>query len=121
MRKSDKKIDNQIRAILTELCESYFESIEGFKWLTHIVNYSNFPNSFKVICIFEQKNDIEQFLLLTSTANVNKNKVLTILNNKLVSAGIKITKFDKLMKFDDEQSCLAEHNGNWANRLAARY
>ena len=121
MRKSDKKIDNQIRAILTDLCESYFETIDGFKWLTHIVNYSNFPSSFKIICIFEQKNDIEQFLSLTDTANISKNKVLTILNDKLVGAGIKITKLDKLLKFDDEQSCLVEHNGNWANRLAARY
>lgn len=121
MRKTDKKIDNQIRQILTELCEDYFESVSGFKWLTHLVDYSNFPSSLKVICIFEQQTDIDQFLSLPTTANINQIQLLSVLNKKLTDVAIKIKKLDKLMQFDNEMSCLTEHNGNWANRLKTSY
>lgn len=126
MRKSDKKIDNQIRALLTKLCEEYYESIPGFKWLTHVVNYSAFPNSLKVICVFESKELVEQFLVLNnqvkdSRTKINHSTTLSILNIELNSIGVKINKLDKLIRYDDENSCLNEHNGNWADRIKARY
>ena len=43
MRKTDKKIDNQLRLVLTEACEVALKDIDGFQWLTHLVNYANFP------------------------------------------------------------------------------
>ena len=57
MRKSDKKIENQIREVLTDVCEDTLKSYEGFLWVTHTVNYSSFPQSLKIICVFETSQD----------------------------------------------------------------
>ena len=51
MRKTDKKMDNQLRHVLTEVCEVALKDINGFQWLTHVVNYSNFPKSLQVVCV----------------------------------------------------------------------
>jgi len=45
MRKTDKKRDNTLRLALTEVCDIALKDIAGFQWLTHCVNYSNFPQS----------------------------------------------------------------------------
>ncbi len=61
MRKSDKKIENQIREVLTDVCEDTLKSYEGFLWVTHTVNYSSFPQSLKIICVFETGQDRANF------------------------------------------------------------
>lgn len=55
MRKTDKKIDNQLRNVLTEVCEIALNEYEGFQWLTHSVNYKQFPQSLKIILVFNNK------------------------------------------------------------------
>ena len=49
MRKTDKKIDKQIISALTEVCDSALKAFTGFEWLTHRVNYTNFPKSLKIM------------------------------------------------------------------------
>ncbi|HCC80946.1 MAG TPA: Fis family transcriptional regulator, partial [Methylophaga sp.] len=44
MRKTDKKIDNELRLKLTDVCEQGLKNIAGFQWLTHLVNYDDYPN-----------------------------------------------------------------------------
>ena len=39
MRKTDKKIDNNLRIVLTEVCEIALKEVTGFQWLTHLVDY----------------------------------------------------------------------------------
>src|SRR5690554_2918550 len=58
MRKSDKKIDNNIRKTLTNACEIALEQVDGFKWLTHFVNYDYFPEGLAVVCVFDTKSDL---------------------------------------------------------------
>lgn len=53
MRKSDRKRDNAIREALTEVCESALERDDGFQWLTHTVDYDRFPESLRVLCIYQ--------------------------------------------------------------------
>jgi len=120
MRKSDKKLDNQIRVILTELCEGYYEQVNGFNWLTHVVDYNSFPNSLNVICVFDTQNDIDQFLALGNDVKVNNTVVLSLLNQQLNAIGVKVKKLDKLIRYDDEKTCSLEHNGNWTIRLNTR-
>jgi hypothetical protein len=52
MRKTDKKLDNTIRAELTEICEYALSHTQGFLWLTHTVDYQRFPSSLEVRCVF---------------------------------------------------------------------
>lgn len=62
MRKTDKKIENNIRKALTNVCELASSWNIGFKWLTHTVNYENFERSFHVMCVFENKEVLLSFL-----------------------------------------------------------
>ena len=38
MRKSDKKIENQLRLTLTDVCETALKRFNGFEWLTHLLH-----------------------------------------------------------------------------------
>lgn len=66
MRKSDKKVENQLRIALTEVCEAALKNGNGFQWLTHQVNYSNFPKSLQVICVFDINESLARFMKTTS-------------------------------------------------------
>jgi hypothetical protein len=60
MRKSDKKIDNRIRLSLTEVCEHALTHIQGFQWLTHHADYQRFPESLRVICVFDTNESLTE-------------------------------------------------------------
>ncbi len=63
MRKSDKKVENLIRNVLTEVCEDTLKGYDGFLWVTHTVQFSNFPQSLKIVCVFETNQDRAEFLV----------------------------------------------------------
>ncbi len=63
MRKSDKKVENLIRNVLTEVCEDTLKGSDGFLWVTHTVQFSNFPQSLKIVCVFETNQDRAEFLV----------------------------------------------------------
>jgi hypothetical protein len=63
MRKTDKKHENKIRIALTQVCESSLKDISGFNWLTHTINYQNFPQSLHVTCVFADQESIRQYQL----------------------------------------------------------
>ena len=53
MKKTAKKIDNSICLALTQLCETKLKQVDGFQWITHSVNYKQFPSSLLVTCLFD--------------------------------------------------------------------
>lgn len=55
MRKSDKKMENQIIRQLTEVCEAMKPRLSGFIWLTHTVDYQRFPASLTVTLVFDEQ------------------------------------------------------------------
>ncbi|MGR5296355.1 Fis family transcriptional regulator [Vibrio mediterranei] len=63
MRKSDKKVENLIRDVLTEVCEGTLKSYDGFLWVTHTVKFDSFPQSLKIVCVFETNQDRAIFLM----------------------------------------------------------
>ncbi|BDR16258.1 Fis family transcriptional regulator [Vibrio sp. STUT-A11] len=63
MRKSDKKVENLIRDVLTEVCEDTLKGYDGFLWVTHTVKFSSFPQSLEIVCVFETNQDREKFLV----------------------------------------------------------
>jgi hypothetical protein len=71
MRKSDKKIDNLIREVLTEVCENTLKSYEGFLWVTHKVKFPSFPQSLQIICVFESNQDRANFLMSDGQQHVS--------------------------------------------------
>lgn len=112
MKKTDKKLENTLVTVLTRVCEDSLKNIDGFQWLTHLVNYKDFPRSLTIICIFDTQDQITQL------KDSRQHEIL--LNNimdQLKNAGIELVKKQKHIKFDSEEACSLQHAGNWANRL----
>ncbi|TLU61104.1 hypothetical protein FE810_15650 [Thalassotalea litorea] len=108
MRKTDKKLDNEIRKALTQACEIALEQHTGFQWLTHIVNYDNFPASLRVICVFATN---QQLLA------ANKTEITNLITTKLGSINVPLKTPSKHISFDSEENCSVNHNGKWGDRL----
>jgi hypothetical protein len=112
MKKTDKALENTLVKVLTQVCEESLKSIEGFKWLTHLVDYKDFPRSLTVICIFETQDQIAGLLHSPLHENLMNNII-----DRLSGAGIQLPKKYKHIKFDSEDACHFEHAGNWNRRL----
>ncbi|NRA52999.1 MAG: Fis family transcriptional regulator [Gammaproteobacteria bacterium] len=112
MRKTDKKIDNQLRLELTEVCDIALKEIDGFQWLTHTVNYANFPKSLKIICVFETNQQLASF-----TASSSKKMLSSLIQSMLSGMAVKCKNVESFILYDTEQNCDQQHNGNWASRL----
>tara|TARA_R110002049_G_scaffold95572_5_gene234754 strand:+ start:1156 stop:1500 length:345 start_codon:yes stop_codon:yes gene_type:complete len=113
MRKTDKKLENQLRLILTDVCETALKEIHGFQWLTHLVNYAHFPKSLKVVCIFDTNEHLADFL-----SEVTSRKGLeSLMQKKLTEISINVKNITEQIAYDTEENCEREHNGNWTVRL----
>ena len=108
MKKSDKYIDKVLIQALTEVCEIAKVEYDGFQWLTHFVNYSSFPSSLIVVCIYDTNQQL---------ANTNVNGLRVLIKEKLISIDIHIKDLHKQINFDTEEDCYLEHNGNWNIRF----
>ena len=113
MRKSDKKFDNELRKALTKLCENELETLDGFQWLTHTVNYPNVESSLKVICVFDLNENLERFM----SSNENS-KIESLILKTVSDLNIKLKNTSKQLVFDTEENCTRFNNGNWSQRLA---
>tara|TARA_R110000787_G_scaffold99044_1_gene203502 strand:- start:226 stop:567 length:342 start_codon:yes stop_codon:yes gene_type:complete len=113
MRKSDKKIDNQIIKALTEVCQLALEDIDGFEWLTHSVNFDIFPASLKVICVFDTNSKLANYI-----ASSNNLRLTSLITDSLADIGIKIQDVKQQVTLDSEENCTLHHDGNWRKRLS---
>lgn len=83
MRKTDKKRDNELRKALIDTCDFALHNIVGYKWITHTVNYNEFPGSLIITCMFEDKKDAENAFQqgdLSSLIKKNLNDISIVLN-----------------------------------------
>ena len=94
MRKNDKKIENQLRITLTEVCDFALDNITNYKWISHSVNYTAFPQSLIVTCAFGSQQ---------SLADIKETQEDVLLKELIVSklnaVGIKINDMQKQIKF----------------------
>jgi len=112
MRRTDKKIDNQLRLVLTDVCETALKEINGFLWLTHLVNYAHFPKTLKIVCIFDTDENLAGFVSQTSRTDLE-----SLIQMTLAEIDIDLKKITNHISYDTEENCDREHNGNWAARL----
>jgi hypothetical protein len=112
LTKTNKKIDANICKALTLACESSLHTVPGFLWLTHRVNYTNFPGSLVVTCVFSSNNDI------TAMQNQQFDQVLRkTIQTHLLKTGVVLKNINNGVRFDSEEACLQQHNGDWESRL----
>lgn len=113
MRKSDKKTENQLRITLTSVCDSALKAFDGFKWLTHVVNYEKFPQSLQIVCVFDTNSNVSTFV------EKNNARVLdSLIQAKLFEIGISLKNITNHITYDTEENCEKYHNGKWADRLS---
>jgi hypothetical protein len=112
--KTQKKIDNNLRLALTDACEEFLQDIPGFQWLTHQANYSDFPASLLVCCVFDTHASQQQ-------ANDNSHPKLMrkCIQAKLLKIGVKFKSLQQQIIFDNEEACAKQHEGNWLQRLTS--
>ncbi|MBL4798694.1 MAG: Fis family transcriptional regulator [Oleispira sp.] len=112
MKKTDKLLENTLVTLLTRVCEQSLKSLDGFQWLTHLVNYKDFPRSLTIICVFDTKDQVSK--LLTSP---NHQYLVSMIVEQLKTAGIQLPNAKKQIQFDSEEACNKEHAGKWNRRL----
>ena len=108
MRKTDKKIENALRAALTEACDIAQERYDGFEWLTHFANYDYFPGSLSVVCIYDSNEHL---------AKSDLDGLRTLIKEKLATIDIKIKDIRQHVRFDTEENCKNENDGKWHERF----
>ena len=94
MRKSDKKIDNQIRIVLTDLCENKLKAIEGFQWISHKANYSQFPSTLVISCAFDNEEHFNN-----TTTNTLKSDIAQWVKHALSKANVHLKDPQKHLRF----------------------
>ncbi|MFQ3197383.1 MAG: hypothetical protein ACI8R9_001532 [Paraglaciecola sp.] len=112
MKKTVKKLDNNVIKALTLACEIAKDKIPGFKWLTHTASYDCFPGSLAVFCVFDtqaslyqaQKDELELYLR-------------RVIQGQLLKVGINLKDARHLVRLDSEEACDAQNQGNWEQRL----
>ena len=112
MKKADKKVENCTRKALIEVCELALDEVAGFKWITHFANYSSFPGSLSVVCVFDSNSD------LSKAYDTHKDDFLrSLIKEKLSNVGIHIKNIRQHVNFDTEEACKNEHGGKWQERF----
>lgn len=101
-------MDKALVKALTEVCDIALKDYDGFEWVTHSVNYNNFPESLSVVCVFDTNEQLER---------TDLGGIYTLINEKLLSIGIKLNDIRRHVDFDTEENCAVENNGNWKERF----
>ena len=114
MNKTLKKLDNNIIKALTQVCEQAKQEVAGFEWLTHSADYSNFPSSLKVTCVFDTEHSLK-----CMQANQQDTWFRKCIHRHLFKAGILLKDASRHVFFDSEEACLLDHDGDWKRRLVA--
>lgn len=112
MRKTDRKTENMLIRALTEACEIAQDRFEGFTWLTHFANYSRFPASLAVVCVYDTNAQL---------AKTDREGMRSLIKAELASAGIQLTDVRRQVRFDTEENCNQENKGKWNERFRAGY
>lgn len=112
MRKSDKKIEKTLICALKEACEIALDEFDGFKWLTHFANYSYFPGSLSIVCVFDTNENLSKMYQKDKGDNLR-----ALLKERLELAGIEIRDIRTHVNFDTEEKCKRENDGKWHERF----
>lgn len=94
MRKSDKKIDNNLRKALTDVCDFALQYSDGYQWITHSVNYQRFPNSLIITCMFTDQQSAQNAQ--------QQGKLSTIIQQKLQDIGVYLKDSSRQIRFNFE-------------------
>ncbi len=106
-----KKREASLIKALTIVCEDAKGWADGFEWLTHTVRYNHFPGSLLVTCVFSSDAQMQ-------AAEALKPKFCKAVHAQLLKMGVVLKQPNRHVRFDSEERCEEEHDGDWESRLA---
>lgn len=112
MKKSDKKLENELRKALTKVCDRMLYDIEGFIWLTHLVDFNSYPKSLRIVCVFRQDEELKRAL-----ETKQDELFCCLIQDELVRANISIKNSHQYVFFDTQEACERSDEGNWNRRF----
>ena len=112
MKRLDKKTDNTIVNVLNEVCESLKNESIGFAWLTHFSDYTHFPQSLRIVFIFETNQHLEH---AKSTARLSA--ITREAESLLKQNGIVVIHADKTIAFDTEENGANIDSPKWCRKF----
>lgn len=110
--RQQRQLDRELSRTLTQACEVAKAEFAGFAWVTHEVQWDDFPASLRIIWIFESNADIARAL----KASRDK-RLMSLSDSALREAGIALKRIEKHVHLDSEEECLRADAGNWRARL----
>ncbi|QJI30045.1 hypothetical protein HKK55_15515 [Pseudomonas sp. ADAK18] len=112
-KRDSARIERRLVATLTEACETAKAEILGFDWLTHEVDYTAFPQSLRVIWVFDTRSNKEQAL-----AKGEGQRMRELTGAALRDADVDLPSLERCVRFDSEEECRIQQAGDWRLRLA---
>ena len=112
-KRDTARLERRLVATLTDACETAKAEIPGFEWLTHTVDYAAFPQSLRVIWVFDTRANMESAL-----ANGADQRMRELTAAALHDAEVARVKIERCVRFDCEEACNTQHDGDWRARLA---
>jgi hypothetical protein len=112
MKKTVKKLDNNVVKGLTAVCETFKAKQAGFEWITHTADYSNFPASLVITCVF----DTNEALRKAKESKLDIDIRIQV-QQQLLKMGVLLKDAKRHVCFDTEEACFIENNGDWSGRL----
>ena len=114
-KREQAHIERRLVATLTEACETAKAQIIGFEWLTHEVDFDDFPSSLRVIWVFDTQANMDQAL-----ASGQGERMVELSATALSEADVPVRKVSAHVQFDSEEQCRRVNGGNWQQRLARK-
>ncbi|VVM89179.1 hypothetical protein PS634_02725 [Pseudomonas fluorescens] len=115
-KREQAQTERSLIAALTQSCETAKSEIPGFCWLTHEVDYANFPASLQVIWAFDTVAAKDQAL-----SQGLDQRMIQLTADALDELDITLKTLAGHVHFDSEEQCLRENGGNWELRLSRKY
>jgi len=112
-KRDEARTERRLAATLTEACETAEAHIPGFVWLTHLVDYAAFPQSLRVVWVFDTHAHQQEAL-----AAGHGEFMVQLTAMALAEADITLDPVAPHVHFDAEDQCLRSHGGDWRRRLA---
>jgi hypothetical protein len=107
--------ERQLVVSLTQACETGKSELVGFCWLTHRVDYQQFPSSLMVVWIFDTQANRDKAL-----ENGQGERMLELTAEAFSQADICVSPVSAYLDFDSEEQCQRADAGNWQQRLARK-
>jgi len=113
MNRNQKKIESAIVKALNDVCEILKDEYSGFSWLTHFVDYSNFPQSLKLVFVFDT-----QISLKKAKNEALFKTIFELTESRLKRESVTVKHIDKAVFFDTEEKGADFGDASWCRKYS---